>query len=56
VEPTPEQLTVLAASLHNHGVTATIRGERVRFSVHATTDEETFAMLRASLVSYSTSL
>jgi len=56
VEPTPEQLTVLAASLHNHGVTATIRGGRVRFSVHATTDEETFAMLRASLVSFGTSL
>lgn len=56
LEPLPEQLTVLAASLHNHGVTATIRSGRVRLSVHATTDEETFAMLRAALVSFATSI
>jgi len=56
VEPLPEQLTVLAASLHNHGVSATIRDTRVRFSAHATTDEETFAMLRAALVSFATSV
>ncbi|MGV3713892.1 aminotransferase class V-fold PLP-dependent enzyme [Pseudolysinimonas sp.] len=56
VEPPTDQLTMLVASLHNHGVTATTRADRVRFSVHATTDEETFAMLRAALVSFATSV
>lgn len=56
VEPLPEQLTVLAASLHNHGISATVRDTTVRFSAHATVDEETFAMLRAALVSFATSI
>lgn len=56
VEPLPEQLTVLAASLHNHGITATVRDTTVRFSAHATVDEETFSMLRAALVSFATSI
>jgi selenocysteine lyase/cysteine desulfurase len=56
VEPSPEQLTLLAASLHNHGITATIRNDRVRFSAHATTDEETFAMLKAAFLSFATSI
>ena len=56
VEPGPGQLTLLAASLHNHGVTATIRDDRVRFSAHATTDDETFGMLRAAFTSYATSI
>lgn len=56
VEPAPGQLTLLAASLHNHGVTATIRDDRVRFSAHATTDDETLGMLRAALVSFATSI
>lgn len=54
VEPEPEHLTALTASLHNHGLAATTIGSTVRLSVHATTDEETLAMLRAALVSYST--
>jgi selenocysteine lyase/cysteine desulfurase len=54
--PEPDQLTVLAASLHNHGVTVTTRGGRVRISPHASTEEESFAMLRASLVSFSTTI
>lgn len=56
VEPLPEHMTVLTASLHNHGVTATVRETTVRFSAHATTDEETFSMLRAALVSFATSI
>jgi selenocysteine lyase/cysteine desulfurase len=56
LEPPREQLTVLAASLHNHGVTATVRDTAVRLSAHATVDDETFAMLRAALVSFSTLL
>lgn len=51
VQPEPDQLTVLAASLHNHGVTATVRAGHVRLSPHASTDDETLAMLRAAFVS-----
>lgn len=54
IAPASDSITVLAASLHNHGVTATVRQGSVRFSPHVTTDEETFAMLRASLVSFGT--
>jgi selenocysteine lyase/cysteine desulfurase len=54
VEPEPDRLTVLAASLHNHGVSATARAGRVRLSPHATTDEETLAMLKSALLSFST--
>lgn len=54
VEPDPDRLTVLSASLHNHGVTATARSSHVRLSAHASTDDETFAMLRAAFLSYST--
>jgi selenocysteine lyase/cysteine desulfurase len=54
VEPEPDRLTVLAASLHNHGITATVRAGHVRLSAHATTDDETLAMLRAAFLSYAT--
>ncbi len=54
LEPAPDQLTVLAASLHNHGVSATIRQDRVRLSAHVTTDEETFSILRSAFVSFGT--
>lgn len=54
LEPAHDQLTVLAASLHNHGVSATVRQDRVRLSAHVSTDEETFAMLKAAFVSFST--
>jgi selenocysteine lyase/cysteine desulfurase len=54
LEPEPGQLTVLAAALHNHGVTATVRGTQLRLSAHATTDQETLSMLRASFLSFST--
>ncbi len=54
LEPAPDQLTVLAASLHNHGVTATFRQDRVRLSAHVTTDEETLGMLKAAFVSFGT--
>lgn len=54
VEPEPDQLTVLAAALHNHGVSATTRGGTVRLSPHASTDTETLAMLRSALLSFAT--
>ncbi len=52
LEPAADQFTVLAASLYNLGVTATSREGTVRVSVHATTTEETLAMLRAAFQSF----
>ncbi|MBC7589743.1 MAG: aminotransferase class V-fold PLP-dependent enzyme [Salinibacterium sp.] len=53
VVPPADRLTSLTAALHNHGVTVTTRQGSVRLSPHVTTDDESFAMLRASLVAYS---
>jgi len=54
LEPPAEQLTLLSASLHNHGVTATRRDGTVRLSVHAALTADTMDMLRGALTSYST--
>lgn len=54
LEPPAEQVTMLSASLHNHGVTATTRLGSVRLSVHAALSEETVEMLRGAFVSYGT--
>ena len=54
VEPEPDRLTALVASLHNHGVTATSRAGHVRLSAHVSTGEESLAMLRSALLSFST--
>jgi selenocysteine lyase/cysteine desulfurase len=54
LEPEPALLGTLVASLHNHGVTATVRQGRVRLSVHAGTSAETLGMLRDALISAST--
>ncbi|WP_344370122.1 aminotransferase class V-fold PLP-dependent enzyme [Agromyces tropicus] len=56
LEPEPEHATVLTASLHNHGVTATTRLGTVRLAVHAHLDEETVEMLRGAFVSFSTAV
>lgn len=56
VEPEPEHLTILAAALHNHGVTAAVGGGTVRLSAHATTNDETLAMVRSAFLSYSTAV
>lgn len=56
VEPAPEQLTVLEASLFNHGVSTTRRGGTVRLSPHVSTTEETFDMLRASFTSFASAI
>ncbi|QEO15472.1 aminotransferase class V-fold PLP-dependent enzyme [Agromyces intestinalis] len=52
LEPPADQVTVLSASLHNHGVTASTRLGTVRLSVHSATSTETLDMLRAAFVSY----
>lgn len=56
ITPEPDQLTVLTASLHNHGITVTARQGSVRISPHVTTDEESFAMLRAAFLSFATAI
>lgn len=54
LEPHPEFVSALAAALHNHGVSATVRGGTVRFGAHVSTDDETVEMLRAALAEFST--
>ena len=54
LEPPSEQVTLLSASLFNHGVTATVRQGSVRLSVHSALSEETLEMLRGAFVSYGT--
>lgn len=54
LEPPAEQLTLLTAALHNHGVTATTRSGTVRLSVHAALSTDTLDMVRAAFTSYST--
>ena len=56
LRPPAEQLTILAASLFNHGVAVTVREQSVRLSAHVTTTEETFDMLRASFTSFATAI
>jgi selenocysteine lyase/cysteine desulfurase len=56
LEPAVDQLTVLSASLFNHGVSVTTRRQTVRLSPHVSTDDETFDMLRASFTSYASAI
>jgi selenocysteine lyase/cysteine desulfurase len=56
LEPAADQLTVLTASLFNHGVSTTTRQGRVRVSPHVSTNDETFEMLRASFVSFGSAI
>jgi selenocysteine lyase/cysteine desulfurase len=56
LDPPADQLTVLTAALFNHGVTATTRDGQVRLSAHVSTTEETFDMLRGSLVSFASAI
>lgn len=56
LEPAAQHLTALSASLHNHGITSTIRPSNVRLSVHAGTTVDTFEMLRAAFVSYGSAI
>jgi selenocysteine lyase/cysteine desulfurase len=54
LEPHPEFVSALSAALHNHGVSATVRGGRVRLGAHVSTDDTTLEMLTAALVEFST--
>ena len=52
--PEPDLVTVLTASLYNHGLTVTTRAGSVRISPHVTTQEESYAMLRSAFMSFAT--
>ncbi|MBX3098409.1 MAG: aminotransferase class V-fold PLP-dependent enzyme [Salinibacterium sp.] len=54
--PEPDQLTLLTASLHNHGITSTTRAGSVRLSPHVTTGEDTFTMLRGAFTSFASAI
>jgi len=54
--PASDQLTVLEASLFNHGVTVTSRDGSIRVSAHASTEEETFDMLRGAFTSFGSAI
>jgi selenocysteine lyase/cysteine desulfurase len=54
VAPAADQLTVLAASLHNHGISCATRQGHVRLSAHVSTDDESFDMLRGAFTSFAT--
>ena len=54
LEPPQERLTVLSASLFNHGITATTRHGSVRLAAHVSFDEETLELLRGAFTSYAT--
>ena len=56
LEPAPDQLTMLTASLFNHGVSVSVRGRAVRLSPHVSTDEESFDMLRGAFTSYASAI
>lgn len=52
IDPPADELSVLSAALHNHGVSTTIRGGRVRLGPHVSTTDETLDLLRVSLAEY----
>jgi len=56
LEPPADRLTLLTASLFNHGITATTRGGTVRLSVHVATAGDSLDVLRAAFTSYATAL
>ncbi len=56
IEPPAEHLTVMTASLFNHGVAATVRQGRVRLAPHAATGQETLDMLRGAFISYGSAI
>jgi selenocysteine lyase/cysteine desulfurase len=56
LQPEPDRLTALEASLHNHGITVTARAGHVRVSAHASTDDETSSLLRAAFVTYASAV
>ncbi|MEY2848212.1 MAG: hypothetical protein RI885_877 [Actinomycetota bacterium] len=54
--PDADQLTVLTASLFNHGITATTRSGRVRLSAHVSTGEDSLLLLREAFLGFATAI
>jgi len=54
LSPPREMLTLLSASLHNHGVSVTVQGGTVRLGVHAQLLGDTVDMVRGAFTSYAT--
>lgn len=52
--PHPEFIGALAAALHNHGVSATVRDGGVRLGAHVSTGDDTIEQFRAALREFST--
>lgn len=50
--PHPESVSALAAALHNHGVSATVRDGRVRLSAHVSTTDETLDLLSGAFAEF----
>ena len=50
--PHRDSVSALAASLHNHGVSATVLNGRVRLSAHVSTTDETVDLLSASFAEF----
>jgi len=48
LQPAAHSVSALAAALHNHGVSATVRDGRVRLSAHVSTTDETLELLGAA--------
>lgn len=53
LDPGADRITSLSAALHNHGVSVTVRDDRVRLSAHVSTSDETLDTLRQALVEFS---
>lgn len=56
LEPSADQLTTLTASLFNHGITATIRQQKVRLSAHVSTADDSLAQLRDALMGFASAI
>lgn len=56
LEPHPEFVSALAAALHNHGVSVTVRAGRIRLGAHVSTGDDTLELFRASLAEFSTQI
>jgi selenocysteine lyase/cysteine desulfurase len=52
--PHPDFTSALAAALHNHGVSATVREGRVRLGAHVSTDDASFALLADAFEEFGT--
>lgn len=56
LEPDPGRIAMLSAALHNHGITASLDRGRLRLSPHASTSDETLAMVESAFLASSTTV